>query len=274
LKESLEKRCPADVFENTYWARIESYKLLLEHFRVASKTAQSESEPTLCQVVKMIVGLEQHCQPSVADGPLWAKVKKQFLLAIKHFLRPEMDRLCNCTKACLLDPRNHACEEWLGEDIYTEGWGELTKEAVEIHPAKEGEEEHAESIIKGEMGMLRKRIEALWKQGSNKDPVTFFRENVGDFQRVIKVVAMYLSIPASAAKPERVWSYTGWLVTKQRNALGVDMVEAMAFIWDFTRQPFYNFDDVLEQVEQVVKARDEKDAAKAAARKEQKRAKH
>jgi hypothetical protein len=201
-------------------------------------------------------------------------VKKQFLLAIKHFLRPEVDRLCNCTKACLLDPRNHACEEWPGEDIYTEGWGELTKEAVEIHPAKEGEEEHAESIIKGEMGMLRKRIEALWKQGSNKDPVTFFRENVGDFQRVIKVVAMYLSIPASAAKPERVWSYTGWLVTKQRNALGVDMVEAMAFIWDFTRQPFYNFDDVLEQVEQVVKARDEKDAAKAAARKEQKRAKH
>ncbi len=76
---------------------------------------------------------------------------------------------------------------------------------------------------------------------------------------------MYLSIPASAAKPERVWSYTGWLVTKQRNTRGVDMVEAMAFIWDFTRQPFFDFDDVLEQVDEQIKAHE---ASEAAARKE------
>jgi hypothetical protein len=50
LKESLEKRCPADVFEGSYWTRIESYKHLLEQFRVASKTSQCETEPTMCQV--------------------------------------------------------------------------------------------------------------------------------------------------------------------------------------------------------------------------------
>lgn len=278
LKESLGKRCPADVFEGSYWARIESYKHLLEQFRVASKTAQSESEPTLCQVVKLIVGLEQCCQPSVADGPLWAKVKKQFAIAIKHFLRPEMEKLCNVTKACLLDPRNHACDEWLGSDIYAEAWEELANEAIELQPAAEGEEELSAAIVKAEMGLLRKRMEGLWKQGSNKDPVTFFRENIANFQRVIKVVAMYLSIPASAAKPERVWSFTGWLVTKQRNALGVDMVEAMAFIWDFLRQPFFNFDSIVEEMELAVKEREESDAAKAAARAEarnmQKRAKN
>ncbi len=130
------------------------------------------------------------------------------------------------------------------------------------------EEEHVLSVIKGEMGLLRRRMEALWKNGSNKDPVSFLRENAVDLQRVMKVAAMYLSIPASAAKPERVWSYTGWLVTKQRNPLGVDMVEAMAFIWDFTRQPFFDFDDVLGQVEELIRAHEESEAAKAAERKE------
>jgi hypothetical protein len=57
---------------------------------------------------------------------------------------------------------------------------------------------------------------------------------------------------ASAAKPERVWSYTGWLVTKQRNTLSVDL--AMAFIWDFTRQSFFNFDNVLKVVENEITA--------------------
>ncbi len=268
LKDSIGRLCPTDVFEGTYWARLESYKHLLQQFRIASTTSQSESEPTLCRVVKMIIGLEQLCSASVGDAPLWSSVKKRFRLAIQHFLRPEIDKLCNCTKACLLDPRNHACEEWLGEVIYKEAWEELEKEAAELYPAPAGEEEHALSIIKGEMGLLRRRMEALWKNGSNKEPIMFLKENAVDLQRVIKVAAMYLSIPASAAKPERVWSYTGWLVTKQRNPLGVDMVEAMAFIWDFTRQPFFDFDDVLMQVEELVKLHEESEADKAAARKE------
>ncbi len=120
-----------------------------------SKTSQSESERILCRVVKMIVGLEQLCSASVGDVPLWAGVKKQFRRAINHFLRPEIEQLCNCTKACLFDPRNHACEEWLGQDIYREAWEELEKEAAELHTAPAGEEEHAQSIIKGEMGSLR-----------------------------------------------------------------------------------------------------------------------
>ena len=108
-------------------------------------------------------------------------------------------------------------------------------------------------------------MEGLWRQGSNKHPIVFLRENAMDFQRVIKVATMYLSIPASAAKPERVWSFTGWLVTKQRNGLSVDLVEAMAFIWDFTRQPFFNFDEIAEQVHEEVKAHKERKAAKKAA---------
>ncbi len=42
------------------------------------------------------------------------------------------------------------------------------------------------------MGLLRKRMEALWRQGSNKDPATFLRKNAADLQRVLKVAAMYL----------------------------------------------------------------------------------
>lgn len=274
LKNSLGKHCPVDVFEGSYWNRIECYKKLLEKFRTASKIAQSESEPTLCQVVKLIIGLEQYCQPSVEDFPVWARVKRQFWLAIEQFLRPEINKLCNVTKACLLDPRNHACVEWLGSDIYAEAWDELAEEAIELQPAQAGEEDFTAQIIKAEMGVLRKRMESVWKQGSEMDPVTFFREHMASLQRVIKVVCMYLSIPASAAKPERVWSFTGWLVTKQRNALGVDMVEAMAFIWDFTRQPFFNFDSIVEEVEKAVETRKESDAVKALARKEQKRAKN
>ena len=271
VKDKIGARCPHDIFDGSYWLRMESYKTLLEHFRTASKMAQSESEPTLCRVVKMIVGLQQHCAASVGDVPSWAGVKRRFLSAINHFLRPEMDKLCNYTKACLFDPRNHDCSEWLGENIYKEAWEELTKEVLELEPPKDNEKVFFEQIVRGEMGMLQTRMEQLWKEGSLKDPVTFFRESsaAGKFLQVAKVAAMYLSIPAAAAKPERVWSYTGWLVTKHRNALGVDMVEAMAFIWDFVKQPFFHFDNILDQVTEVVDMYEKKKNEKAVARRKE-----
>ncbi len=139
LRDSLGHVCPDDVFDDSYWARLEKYRALLVMFRIASKTAQSDSEPTLCQVVKSIVGLEQYCMAHVEDSPSWAKVKKRFLQAVQGTLRPETQKLCNATKACLLDPRNHGCRDWLGDDIYLKGWQELEAEGVELCGGREVE---------------------------------------------------------------------------------------------------------------------------------------
>ncbi len=105
-------------------------------------------------------------------------------------------------------------------------------------------------------------MEAQWIRGSSTLPQDFFRENGPDINRLLGVVTMYLSIPASAAKPERVWSYTGWIVTKQRIGLAVEMVEAMALIWDCLRQPFFEFDLVSKEVEKIVQELETAEAAK------------
>jgi hypothetical protein len=240
---------PKDVFQDTYWLRCRNYSHLLGAFRRVIRIAESESEPTLCQVVKLVVGLHEECRPCLEDSPSWKAVKKQFQLAVEHFLMPEIQVLGNVTKAALLDPRNHSIRDWIGEDIYIEGWLELKNEALELLDSAGGS---LKALVTAQVDLLKEAMEGAWQNGSAEQPVNFFHK-LKDIDRVQPLISMYLSIPASAAKPERVWSYTGWIVSKARNGLATDTVEAMAIIWDLIRKPGFNFDKILAGVEVLVK---------------------
>lgn len=63
-----------------------------------------------------------------------------------------------------------------------------------------------------------------------ESPIKWWRERRGAFPILSKLAAKYLSIPASSASVERVFSQAGLTLTKLRNRMGADTLEELLMI--------------------------------------------
>lgn len=62
------------------------------------------------------------------------------------------------------------------------------------------------------------------------NPLEWWRKHEEDYQRVGKLAKKYLSIPATSASSERLFSVTGNIVTCKRASLLPDAVDRLAFL--------------------------------------------
>lgn len=100
--------------------------------------------------------------------------------------------------------------------------------------AEEENNDDDEEEVDGEVA-VREEVQRYFKlkisnASLSQSPVKWWRERCGAFPVLSKLAAKYLSVPASSASVERVFSQAGLTLTKLRNRMGSDTLEELLML--------------------------------------------
>jgi hAT family C-terminal dimerisation region len=98
----------------------------------------------------------------------------------------------------------------------------------------------------------------IWKRNPQEEDVAalqrFWRglSQVSNSPKTVCSVARaYFSVPVASSKSESTFSYTGEVITKRRNQIGVHLAEASTVVYDYIRQPDYDLKQLMAGVNQL-----------------------
>lgn len=260
---------PADFLHEGFFVRVAGYKSLLEPLHILSKRVQSKTVVLISCIISHIVEVIESFNPSARDTNWLASARAKFALAAEFRLRSRISFVNNTTMASVLDPSNEGLERWISKELIDECWEAIGVEALEMVPRVVGEEDLIESGLKVELTRCRRRIEALWIEGSKMGVIEFFKANDRDFPLLCPYIRALLCVPVSASACDSGFAASSMTVTKHRNLTSVSIVEALAIVSDMTYQPNYSFEVVKLGIAGLARAEAieefERDAARDAA---------
>lgn len=195
-------------------------------------------------------------------GPLEREVFLKFRNAFAHYFDPLTTTVNNTTKAAVLDPSQVRGVLFLSNLITpTQGlvvqmsanlqegcWARIVEEAALLHQdvLSDADLDEADDADRAQLqqrsnairtiitatGQLARLSVQTDRAGGCNTPVLQWWKDHPQFTILYPAVKGVLQIPVSAAKPERLFSYTRWLITRLTSLLNADSVENRAIIHD------------------------------------------
>jgi hypothetical protein len=263
-----------DFGSQAFWSRCEAYRDIFAILNKLSVISQREKIESKSTVIHYIAEVQKGLKIGEADAlpgqkPLW----NSFVRSIAFHLEPFYKTVNNSTIAHVLNPSNYNVVEGVGriailsDDVYKRSWGQLSIDAIncehekhkEMYKGKDVTDPRVCLLLKNikdgvarsvENGVLAAEIEVMAKAkemaetGEKFDLLRFWK----DFASVNSTVApimdalkAVLAIPASAAGPERLFSFTRKAVSNDRTSLKPETVSSMAIGRSWLRDPPKDF---------------------------------
>ena len=259
---------PDDFLERPYFTRLGTYLAGYKVYFALSKKSQAERAATKSRVLRWIwqtqVAFDQLLVGAYGSQQrVWTTFQNQFNL----LFRPLYATANNTVLAALLDPYNApAVLQLVSDEVQEASWKKLEVEAITLAPCMAG----VELQVRGQILRLREMVsngrndtfphENDGLEGGlpprtepHDDVLRFFanHEGLAHIPLLYTPIKCVLCIPASAAKPERVFSYTTRLVTRDTNRLAADTIKRRAVIYDSQKSGVLTvemLEDVLKRV--------------------------
>jgi len=265
-----------DFLRGTFWCRIEAYRDIFNILYELEVFSQAEKTETKSQVVCWIVKAKEQLEHGLYDAipeakPLW----QSFLDSVVGSVVPLTLEPNNTTNAFLLNPCNYSVigegenrsveAKYLHDDLVQSCWEVIANEAMmcnvskmELELKKSGiDPDQATSILEGQksaidtsvMGAISAAKELIKNEAVKLDSndeshlkfdlLHFWKvcTSLKVVQPLTDAVKAILCIPASAAGPERLFSVTGRIISKDRNQFAPETVSSIAKAHSFLRNP-------------------------------------
>jgi hypothetical protein len=238
----------SDFPSEDFFQRVTFYVQLFKPLHVLSQRCQAQSKILMPQLIYWIHDVRDSFAPVLLEAADKYRTRAKFLAATEDLLIPLVTGVTVATKAAVLSPENQDIAKRLGVEVFEACWEELEAEVLLFRPLEDDDREMTSACVKFARAMLTK---ARLVQPARKFE-DFWNSKESSFNVLLPIVRLYASMPTSSVKPETVFSYTGRLISKRANRWGVDSVEALAVINDFTRQSDWSFKIVTDAVEKML----------------------
>lgn len=253
LKEGLTKmidddsikslEMPKDFLKNEFWIRMKIYESIMLIFHLFSKRSQEEKLCSKGQVPKWINEVRAKISPSEHCGYFETTLRNLFSRSFENRFGIVTSSVNNTTKAALLDPYSGDLS-FMSEELRNLCWKNIEAEAASLSGSLDDNSESNSDLeeervlldlqVKRAIKKAKKILEAERIQGKDGDVLEFWKSSLNgpQFHFIHMAVKGILQIPASAAKPERLFSYTGLLINRLSGNFDMDTVQMMALIHD------------------------------------------
>jgi hypothetical protein len=257
-----------DFPQESFWVRGQFYLALLTEVHVLSKWAQLERQPNMMFLADSVTKLVRGFAAQDGEDNWKAELRDSFRTALQELV---LERVVGgetpfAVRAALFNPLVDV-SELVDDNTVRRCEGIVLEEMCFFFPAAEKAEYDDQTLeqvlklswegFKLTKGQFRKKLLEV-RGGTVSDYLfsakvdllkEFWVNSKSRFPEYISQTAKsYWSAPVASSKSESTFSYSGEVVTKKRNKLGVHLTEAMTVGYDWTRQPHFGFDNFVAQV--------------------------
>lgn len=249
---SLRETCagPDDFLQPAFWNRLQAYMTCYGHVNSFSQKMQGDGalkSSVLMDYINLKATLE-----TPSDSASLTAAGSHFAAALTVCFGDLVGSVNNTTKAALLDPRNYPeVLTHMGPELVEGCWSAMREELGSYH-RHEHALEVAQVAFNGLAAVIPKMDPSAAPEG--QDPLLwcwreFFTDSQYEYMSpVIPMIKGILCIPASAAKCERIFSFTTRLVNRLTSSLGADTVEMKTIIKDALDKGIFTLDEFLAYV--------------------------
>jgi hypothetical protein len=262
-KVGVKKEVADDVLEESFFARLSSYKDLLDVFHEISVLSQSERKCSIAWIPSWIDSIRTACKSSNSN------LATKLSLAVEERLLPVyMDGPTPALKAALLNPLcSQAVASKMDEDVIENVWVEIISEAIALDGTVDGED-HVKDVMNLNLALLpilRKKMQkTLDDFEEDKDLVDATDQHIFDFWKSANIQILtfravarnYLAIPATSAPSERAFSSTTGVATKKRSTISDRLLEDLTVCRDWTSRDTFSFSETARALKDVLSATD------------------
>ena len=231
------------------WVILEDLCQVLEPLEVATTFMSKETNVSLSSVLPVVNGLVSKLVTTANDSRVIIEFKTKVVAELKQ--RWNLDELGTDDQSILataLDPRFRQLK-FLSNEQRSEVKEELLRRATAIENPKDstssddppapkrtksafdillGEEDVATSSDTCDAQLAQFFVEKAAPHST--DPIEWWRQNEFQFPQLAEVARSVLCVPATSTPSERLFSTAGLTVTKLRNCLKPDNVDALLFL--------------------------------------------
>ena len=246
---SLQTTCggPDDFLTAPYWARLDAYAACYGLVNGFSQKMQGDGALKSAVLVDYYELHALLLAPS--DSNAFTATGAHFAGALDVCFKPIVETVNNTTKAALLDPRNYPrVLELMDASLVDQCWDALSDELASYH------QDHALQVAQLAFSPLRGLVPKMdpSKAPEGEDPLLWcwarlFADANHQYLAVcVPLIQGILCIPASAAKCERIFSFTTRLINRLTSSLSCDTAEMKTIVKDALDKGFFDLDAFLE----------------------------
>ncbi|CAF1020251.1 unnamed protein product [Rotaria sordida] len=218
---------PTSRKEEQYVSNIDSHAIkditdLFSVFKIGSEKLSADNVPTLHSVLPWFYKFRKSCEIKATDRPCIAQLRKKLLKKldanlwltdihyIATFLHPE-------TKS--LPKRNKRAKR---DDISVD---DVLKEFISNENLSIDDEEPYDEVIE----YMKRKV----NYSSGEDVLSWWKKHSCIYSQLSRLALALLSIPASSATSERIFSETGRILEARRQLLSAESLDSLVFLRNF-----------------------------------------